>query len=69
MTWNTLPPATRATAEQLLTRKQLDILKLHLAGYGIRRISLALDISPSTVRSHLDRATQKLAPHIGRDAA
>lgn len=68
VTWASLPPETRAIAEEVLTRKQLDVFKLWANGYGAVRISLILGISEATVRGHLRRALQKLKPHI-REAA
>lgn len=53
MSWNTLDPHIRHTAEQVLTRKQLDVWKLHLAGLGTRRIADMLHITRSTTRTHL----------------
>lgn len=44
----------------MLTEKELDAVKLLNAGYGIRRISVALDISKTTVRDRLDRAERKI---------
>lgn len=57
-----LPPAVRQAAEQHLTRKQLDVLKLYLAGFGTRRIAALLGIAEPTAREHLRRATERLAP-------
>lgn len=69
MTWNQLHPDHRLLAENTLTRKQLDVYKLHLAGCGTRRIALMLDISQSTARTHLARAHQKLAIALDRRTA
>lgn len=68
MSYRTLPPDTRKIAEGLLTRKQLDVLKLWMGGAGTTRISLMLDISEPTARAHLRRALQKLKPYM-EDAA
>ena len=48
MNYNELKPETRALAERVLTRKQLDVFKLWCAGVGVNRIGIMLDISPST---------------------
>lgn len=61
MSWNTLDPTIKAIAQQALTRRQLDVWKLHLAGLGQRRIADMLQITRSTVRSHLHDAHQTLA--------
>ena len=68
MTWSTLPPDVRQTAERVLTRKQLDVLKLWANGYGTTRIALILNIAEPTARAHLRRAQQKLKPYM-EDAA
>ena len=64
MSWSSLPPDTRAIAEEILTRKQLDVFKLWTNGYGAVRISLILGVSEATVRGHLRRAFQKLKPYV-----
>lgn len=60
MSFATLPPDVREIAERTLTRKQLDVFKLHLAGCSYRRIATMLEIGVSTVRSHLDAAHHRL---------
>ena len=62
MSWADLPPEIREVAEVELSGRQLEVLKLHLAGRTVRQTALALGISPSTVTSHLWRAKQKLTP-------
>jgi len=59
-----LPVDIRDLAEQHLTRKQLDVLKLRTNGYSYVRISLLFGISEATVRGHHRRALQILAQHI-----
>ena len=61
--WDQLDPGTRELAESILTRRQLDVLKLHTVGWGYGRISRVLGISTTTVRGHLDAALLKLANH------
>lgn len=61
MTWSTLPENVREIAERELSPRQLEVVKLHLAGRTMRQIALALGIAPSTVTSHLWRAKQKLS--------
>lgn len=61
MSWNQLPVNIRETATGALTRRQLDVLKLHLAGCGTRRIATMLDLSEPTIREHLRRAKANLA--------
>ncbi len=69
MSWNTLPPDIRHTAEQVLTRKQLDVLKLNTNGMSTRRIALALDISEPAARGLLTRAHQRLNIALRKEAA
>lgn len=69
MSWNHLTPELQTIAQQVLTRKQLDVLKLHLAGCGTRRIATMLDISEPTAREHLRRALAKLRPHLDQENA
>jgi DNA-binding CsgD family transcriptional regulator len=62
--WETLPPQHRVVLRQLakrtLTGRQYQVWALHMSGFGYRRIGLALDMSVSTVRSHLDAAERRL---------
>lgn len=62
--WNCLNPETKAVAEELLTDRQLEVFKLWMAGAGHKRIALMLGISPSTARTHKERAIQQMAPYI-----
>jgi DNA-binding NarL/FixJ family response regulator len=68
VSWSTLPPELQKIAETKLTRKQLDVLKLHLAGYGTRRIATTLGVAEPTAREHLRRALDRIRPHL-EDAA
>lgn len=61
MSWRELPQDVRSTAENVLTRKQLDVWKLWLAGCSSRRIALMLMVSRSTVRSHLEDGMIRLS--------
>jgi DNA-binding CsgD family transcriptional regulator len=69
MTFATLPPDVREIAEGILTRKQLDVFKLWCAGAGVKRIAIMLDVSPSTARTHLARAQQKIDIARRKEAA
>lgn len=64
MSWASLPLGVRVAAERELTRKQLDVLKLWVNGYGTTRISLILGVAEPTARAHLRRAQQKLKPYM-----
>ena len=68
MAFAKLSPEVRLIAERELTRKQLDVLKLWLAGAGTTRISVMLGVSDSTVRGHLRRAFQKLQPYMEEES-
>lgn len=63
MSWDAAPPELRDLAAQVLTRRQIDVLRMHLDGAGITRISLHLGISRTTAREHRDRALQILISH------
>lgn len=60
MTWSRLDPAIQAVAERVLTRKQLDVWKLMLAGNSQYRISIMLLVTRRTVRTHLHDGHVKL---------
>lgn len=64
MSWSSLSPEVQIIAERELTRKQLDVLKLWLAGAGTARIAVMLGIAEATARGHLTRAKQKLKPYL-----
>lgn len=59
-----LPPHLAAIADQHLTPQQRTVLELWSRGLGRDRIALILDLSPSTVRNHHQRAMQIMARHI-----
>jgi len=56
VSYASLPALVRETAERELTRKQLDVFKLHCAGCSYARISTMLMIGVSTVKGHLHAA-------------
>jgi DNA-binding CsgD family transcriptional regulator len=60
LSYQSLSPEVRAIAERVLTRKQLDVFKLHCAGCSYRRIATMLEIGVPTVRGHLDAAHHRL---------
>lgn len=60
MSYATLPPAVRETAERVLTRKQLDVFKLWCAGVSSSRIAIMLSISEPRARAIANRANQKI---------
>lgn len=61
MSWRDHSPEAQTFMRQTLTAKQLDAWKLSLDGAGYDRISLALDISPSSARDRIKAARRKLA--------
>jgi DNA-binding CsgD family transcriptional regulator len=69
MSFAELPENVRLVAEEELTRKQLDVFRLWCAGMGHKRISIMLDMSPSTVRTHLARAQQKIEIAMRKEVA
>jgi DNA-binding CsgD family transcriptional regulator len=60
VSWSSLPADRRAAIAEALTQKQLDVYKLHMAGYGYRRMALFLEVTDGAVRGHLDRAMLKI---------
>jgi DNA-binding NarL/FixJ family response regulator len=68
LSWTTLPTEIRTLAEERLTRKQLDVLKMYLNGAGTTTIATTLRIAEPTAREHLRRALDKMSPHL-EDAA
>ena len=69
MSYSTLSPEIRETAERILTRKQLDVFKLWCAGAGTARIAIMLDVAEPTARRHLKRAQQKIKIEMEREVA
>ncbi len=60
MSWSALPDDLKQVAVDNLTRKQLDVLKLHLAGCSTGRIGRMLDITEPTARGHLEAAHRNM---------
>lgn len=60
MAYSELDLETRTIAERVLTRKQLDVFKLWMAGKSDYAIGVTLDIATSTARGHRLRAIQKM---------
>lgn len=69
MSYHDLPAHVRSVAEEVLTRKQLDVFKLSCAGAGTARIGIMLDIAETTARTHLRRAHQKIKIELDRREA
>lgn len=67
MSWNDINPRHRQLAEQHLTPRQLQVLKLRLDGHSWRTIGRSLGISEATVRGHHQRALDNLATHAHTD--
>jgi DNA-binding NarL/FixJ family response regulator len=64
-----LPRATNATEEhQILTIKEIEILKLLSNGYSYKMIAAAVNISIDTVRFHLKKIYDKLHVHSATEA-
>ncbi len=53
MSWKDLTEQQRQHARDVLTKRQLDVLTLHLAGCSQRRIATMLNLKRTTVRDHL----------------
>lgn len=69
MSYAALTPETRAIAESVLTRKQLDVFKLRENHQSWRIIGDMLGIHEATARGHYRSAIKALAPHLRKDAA
>ena len=55
------PPGQPASAERLgLTPRQIDVLRMLVDGRSNKLIGRALDLSPSTVKTHLEAIFQRL---------
>lgn len=63
VTWDQIQNAALAVC----TERQIDVLRLYVAGMGTARIALALDIAESTAREHLRRALQKTKIELERE--
>lgn len=64
MSWNDLPPDFRQLAETILSPRELEIMRLLASNATQRQIASLLNISRSNVRTHRDRALDKLAAHL-----
>lgn len=60
MSWQTVSPQYRTLAEQHLTPRQLQVLKLRLNGHSWRTIALHLGIHEATARGHHEAALDRL---------
>jgi DNA-binding NarL/FixJ family response regulator len=49
-----------AAEVDVLTPRQAQVVELWRRGWGYRRIAARLDVSPRTVRDHLDAAGRRL---------
>ncbi|MEN9606743.1 MAG: hypothetical protein RL605_571 [Actinomycetota bacterium] len=52
-------------ALQLLTERELEVLKLYASGFTMKAVAAQLDVKPSTVKEHIDRVRSKYAA-VGR---
>jgi DNA-binding NarL/FixJ family response regulator len=58
--WNRgLAPLTSATAKDFATQRERDGLAMISQGCANKRIAWTLEISPETVRSHIERISSK----------
>lgn len=60
MSYASLPPDVRSTAESVLTRKQLDVFRMWANQATISNIALTLDISEERAYRIKRRAQQKV---------
>lgn len=72
MSWNELPEEVQAVAMLTLTRKQLDVFKLRLAGCSWGRMVVMLGSPRSTLRTHYESAHARLliaGVHVREDGS
>ena len=61
MSWPAgVDPVLREAAERVCSQKQLEVVQLLAAGYGMRRIGLLLGISRGAVRDRAESAQRKM---------
>lgn len=60
MGWETVSAFWRDTAEQVLTPKQLDVLRMRVDGHSWAQIGAELGLGLSTVRGHHRAAIRRL---------
>lgn len=61
MSWRDLTDQERQRAHDRLTKRQLDVYTLHLAGCSQRQIATMLSLAKTTVADHIHRALELLA--------
>ena len=65
MSWPSgVDPELRETAERVLTAKQLEVVKLVAAGYGMGRIALLLGITRASVKDRAEAARLKIEAEL-----
>jgi len=69
MSWHTLNPNIRDTAETVLTTKQLAVFQDRLNGHSWRTIANAHHINEATARGHHQRALDRIERARRKDAA
>jgi len=63
------PPLDDGPPSPELTRRELDILRLMVAGASTRAMADRLHVSPATVRNHVQHILEKLGVHSRLEAA
>ena len=61
-------PAADDAAASLLTRRELEILRLIAAGTSTQNVAERLHVSPTTVRNHIQNLLSKLGAHSRLEA-
>lgn len=62
--WNDLPPERQQLIEQVLSKRQVEVLSATMDGHSTLVIARSLKLAEPTVRMHLERALSKMAPHL-----
>jgi DNA-binding CsgD family transcriptional regulator len=60
VSWAAVSPDERVFYESILTARQLEVVKLVASGYAVRAIARVLNISPATVKEHLEAIRRRI---------
>jgi DNA-binding CsgD family transcriptional regulator len=62
--WEAVDPEMRAIIQRVCTPKQVEVMKMKAAGFGIKRMAQALSITPEAVRSRLTSAELRVRREV-----
>lgn len=69
VSWSTLPPDVRQTAERVLTRKQLDVFRMRMNGATWTQVMVVCEISEPVARRTYNRAVQLIELELRKEPA